>query len=133
MLPLMFMLLHRYKFESNSQLTRMFCCRPSRCLCYYIDTSLKAIHNVADECTVDAPMFMLLHRYKFESNSQLGVEWPTIVVRCLCYYIDTSLKAIHNQHGFLGPRLAMFMLLHRYKSESNSQPPMRSKGCQSGC
>ena len=41
----MFMPLHRYKFESNSQLRLGGSCRRARCLCHYIDTSLKAIHN----------------------------------------------------------------------------------------
>ena len=41
-------------------------------------------------------MFMLLHRYKFESNSQQEVRGWRSIHGCLCYYIDTSLKAIHN-------------------------------------
>ena len=44
-------------------------------------------------------MFMLLHRYKFESNSQLYVDAALRGQGCLCYYIDTSLKAIHNHHN----------------------------------
>ena len=39
---------------------------------------------------------MLLHRYKFESNSQQEVRGWRSIHGCLCYYIDTSLKAIHN-------------------------------------
>ena len=41
-------------------------------------------------------MFVPLHRYKFESNSQRSGRTSRTVCRCLCHYIDTSLKAIHN-------------------------------------
>ena len=39
---------------------------------------------------------MPLHRYKFESNSQHCIDKSDEYKGCLCHYIDTSLKAIHN-------------------------------------
>ena len=39
---------------------------------------------------------MLYVRYKFESNSQLDTSQQTQYLRCVCYTLDTSLKAIHN-------------------------------------
>ena len=65
--------LHRYKFESNSQ-------------------RLRIQSNVNQ-------MFMPLHRYKFESNSQRINGDAVTLEGCLCHYIDTSLKAIHNRRG----------------------------------
>ena len=90
------MLLRRYKFESNSQLAAAGIFSSIGCLCYYVDTSLKAIHNAMREIKFRGKMFMLLRRYKFESNSQLHKTIQMDTERCLCYYVDTSLKAIHN-------------------------------------
>ena len=39
------MLYVRYKFESNSQQPSANLPRQRRCVCYTLDTSLKAIHN----------------------------------------------------------------------------------------
>ena len=118
----MFMPLHRYKFESNSQHDDSRGLLRIGCLCHYIDTSLKAIHNTWRNATTTAAMFMPLHRYKFESNSQHVCELALKRLGCLCHYIDTSLKAIHNSSIWTCEYAAMFMPLHRYKFESNSQP-----------
>ena len=39
---------------------------------------------------------MLYVRYKFESNSQHSHGKDIHQLRCVCYTLDTSLKAIHN-------------------------------------
>ena len=56
---------------------------------------------------------MLLHRYKFESNSQLLLSATVQETRCLCLSLDTSLKAIHNDVLMRIYPDMMLMLLHR--------------------
>ena len=46
------------------------------------------------------PVFTVLQRYDFESNSQLNNNIAANAVRCLPYCKGTILKAIHN--GNLG-------------------------------
>ena len=50
-----------------------------------LDTSLKAIHNVAGEAVVAGPNVYAMLRYKFESNSQLAGTNDGILVECVCY------------------------------------------------
>ena len=67
-----------------------------RCLCQTLDTSLKAIHN---HRRCEQPYrrdVYAINRYKFESNSQPSSTVCSTSWRCLCYYVDTSLKAIQE-------------------------------------
>ena len=71
----MVMPLHRYKFESNSQQPCSVCRAWYGWLCHYIDTSLKAIHNI-NPCRVWAcRMVMPLHRYNDFKDQEHHFIW----------------------------------------------------------
>ena len=121
-LNLLFMLLQRYTFWSNSQPSRFWMREEERCLCYYKDTHFEAIHNqglgyysrarvvyattkihilkqfttLFVDCISTSMLFMLLQRYTFWSNSQLFGTVNLVESGCLCYYKDTHFEAIHN-------------------------------------
>ena len=86
----------RYKFESNSQLKRN-----SSVTLSVVAISTK-IQIWKQFTTYGLPRYyrdkllQSVQRYKFESNSQLGVSAGKLRVRCCNQYKDTNLKAIHN-------------------------------------
>ena len=118
----LYYLIQRYKFESNSQQQEHWGLRQLRCIIWYKDTNLKAIHNTSwtEPCVgivvlsdtkiqiwkqfttfrfvsqLQELLYYLIQRYKFESNSQLLTASCTSVSRCIIWYKDTNLKAIHN-------------------------------------
>ena len=171
--------IQRYKFESNSQHHGAHQARQAGCVIRYKDTNLKAIHNTYNaalwphkavssdtkiqiwkQFTTQAgdgvhrvTLCHPIQRYKFESNSQLGIDDEAYRVSCVIRYKDTNLKAIHNRRvprargqravssdtkiqiwkqftTASDPCPATRMLCHpiqRYKFESNSQPNMMLK------
>ena len=118
----MYYLIQRYKFESNSQQDRTAHTRQVRCIIWYKDTNLKAIHNrlrpivsfslvVLSDTKIQIwkqftththiavrqwGLYYLIQRYKFESNSQRHLCALSCATGCIIWYKDTNLKAIHN-------------------------------------
>ena len=121
---LLYYLIQRYKFESNSQpsvkssstisvvlsdtkiqIWKQFTtlplrgCKQNSCIIWYKDTNLKAIHNRDSRLVSSSSLYYLIQRYKFESNSQLIDKKLQKRIRCIIWYKDTNLKAIHNCRG----------------------------------
>ena len=144
---LLYYLIQRYKFESNSQQLWTANIEKTGCIIWYKDTNLKAIHNsrprtelstavvlsdtkiqIWKQFTTNSPSFntwtklyYLIQRYKFESNSQQLSQKFTPDHRCIIWYKDTNLKAIHNRDSRLVSSSSLYYLIQRYKFESNSQ------------
>ena len=91
-----FTVLQRYDFESNSQLIACINKCGRWCLPYCKGTILKAIHNTSGKIEFFASVFTVLQRYDFESNSQQEAITLMSRSRCLPYCKGTILKAIHN-------------------------------------
>ena len=182
---LLYYLIQRYKFESNSQHISTARKMLDGCIIWYKDTNLKAIHNrgilVAVVCQVvlsdtkiqiwkqfTTPfcwhqqkdmLYYLIQRYKFESNSQHDDFEVYAPFRCIIWYKDTNLKAIHNRFTESLPTLdvvlsdtkiqiwkqfttlarmtfpssTLYYLIQRYKFESNSQPVGQDSGQGTCC
>ena len=116
------LLLQRYTFWSNSQLTCVTGPWRNYCACYCKDTHFEAIHNqeyeknkedvivlatakihilkqftTTERATSIRPgLCLLLQRYTFWSNSQLQAACLLPVPHCACYCKDTHFEAIHN-------------------------------------
>ena len=144
---MVFTVLQRYDFESNSQRSRGNGRIYVWCLPYCKGTILKAIHNSSYECSLlvkgvyriakvrfwkqfttcitfiypVAAVFTVLQRYDFESNSQQGLVATSVESRCLPYCKGTILKAIHNKTNLRDCIVMVFTVLQRYDFESNSQ------------
>ena len=71
LIAMLYYLIQRYKFESNSQLIKISSLAILGCIIWYKDTNLKAIHN---------------HLQRREGAR----------LCCIIWYKDTNLKAIHN-------------------------------------
>ncbi len=121
--------------------------QPIGCIIWYKDTNLKAIHNPWLMVTNAVLLYYLIQRYKFESNSQHEAVANKQLARCIIWYKDTNLKAIHNNalprnitdwvvlsdtkiqiwkqfttFSVLEPFFPqLYYLIQRYKFESNSQ------------
>ena len=121
-MPKLYYLIQRYKFESNSQHSQHQHNQRPCCIIWYKDTNLKAIHNPCEACALSPfvvlsdtkiqiwkqfttqllcrlgryLLYYLIQRYKFESNSQLLICHHLFCHRCIIWYKDTNLKAIHN-------------------------------------
>ncbi len=69
--------------------------------CVYLckDTNLKAIHNLMNGVTLTNWLCLPMQRYKFESDSQLGVYCFLTLMSCVYLCKDTNLKAIHNAYS----------------------------------
>ena len=93
---LVFTVLQRYDFESNSQQENGTDIWKARCLPYCKGTILKAIHNTPTGTVVLMGVFTVLQRYDFESNSQQRNRRQVLQSGCLPYCKGTILKAIHN-------------------------------------
>ena len=119
---LLFVLLQRYTFWSNSQLSASLNSMTVGCLYYCKDTLFEAIHNfilkypqlsyvvcitakihflkqfttMSKRSTAQSLLFVLLQRYTFWSNSQLELAVILCVMSCLYYCKDTLFEAIHN-------------------------------------
>ena len=120
-LALVFTVLQRYDFESNSQRLLLDDLLRLRCLPYCKGTILKAIHNLNGIYVMVDLVFTVLQRYDFESNSQLHRCRCFFGSRCLPYCKGTILKAIHNLRYLLIVTPQVFTVLQRYDFESNSQ------------
>ena len=66
----MLLILQRYYFESESQLSYIDGSPQTGCCLSYKDTILKANHNAAMSAPALARMLLILQRYYFESESQ---------------------------------------------------------------
>ena len=146
-ISLLFSILQRYSFESNSQPLSMTSVNFFGCFLSYKDTHLKAIHNTEWAVSLSFMLFSILQRYSFESNSQPSGLLVRSFLCCFLSYKDTHLKAIHNS-SVTGLPLYMvvfyltkiliwkqftttiwngwsnwglFSILQRYSFESNSQ------------
>ena len=119
---MLFVLLQRYTFWSNSQHPLSSFLPLYRCLYYCKDTLFEAIHNTyptdfvsanvvcitakihflkqfttkLNIISYDSKLFVLLQRYTFWSNSQPVADILMIASRCLYYCKDTLFEAIHN-------------------------------------
>ena len=119
---MLFPILQRYKFETNSQLSMPLAVLIARCFQYFKDTNLRPIHNslsslheikhvvsntskiqIWDQFTTVAlcrgqssRLFPILQRYKFETNSQLLSYIFLLYPSCFQYFKDTNLRPIHN-------------------------------------
>ena len=120
------LLLQRYTFWSNSQLSlpRKLLCM--NCACYCKDTLFEAIHNsflsALSDCWIVlatakihflkqfttlrlishmiSELCLLLQRYTFWSNSQRLLFLPLLIWYCACYCKDTLFEAIHNNQVY---------------------------------
>ena len=116
------LLLQRYTFWSNSQLTVLNLYLLQDCACYCKDTHFEAIHNMVFFLLVKSiivlatakihilkqfttatlgnmgcrTLCLLLQRYTFWSNSQPGRACWNRQSDCACYCKDTHFEAIHN-------------------------------------
>ena len=144
---LLFSILQRYTFESNSQPVALWLVAALRCFLSCKDTHLKAIHNthlgiylffsvvfylakihiwkqfttkIRSERTRQL-LFSILQRYTFESNSQPPYKMYSSISCCFLSCKDTHLKAIHNRGRTFTYHRRLFSILQRYTFESNSQ------------
>ena len=92
----LFVLLQRYTFWSNSQLSNRSFLNFLSCLYYCKDTLFEAIHNCLRSTCRYWSLFVLLQRYTFWSNSQLVEVLEVDILSCLYYCKDTLFEAIHN-------------------------------------
>ena len=155
----LFVLLQRYTFWSNSQLGLDAKLLGSSCLYYCKDTLFEAIHNTyptdfvsanvvcitakihfLKQFTTDTAyiydvhrLFVLLQRYTFWSNSQPCALCLHSAYRCLYYCKDTLFEAIHNYALPHSLWAELFVLLQRYTFWSNSQPHMAVQNHAEGC
>ena len=155
----MFVLLQRYTFWSNSQLIPSFSLIVISCLYYCKDTLFEAIHNRLSTLQSLRPLFVLLQRYTFWSNSQRLSTADSFRGCCLYYCKDTLFEAIHNytQTRLLDVLVVcitakihflkqfttcyrksavtplLFVLLQRYTFWSNSQPADAKNVGQNRC
>ena len=116
------LLLQRYTFWSNSQLSTVVLLPPVNCACYCKDTHFEAIHNyirpfsfltwivlatakihilkqfttTIERIPATFSLCLLLQRYTFWSNSQLQLLSKIHAWNCACYCKDTHFEAIHN-------------------------------------
>ena len=119
---MLFVLLQRYTFWSNSQRWIKIITNSSSCLYYCKDTLFEAIHNrqwvairrkevvcitakihFLKQFTTNrvlrclaSLLFVLLQRYTFWSNSQPLRDNLVLAKGCLYYCKDTLFEAIHN-------------------------------------
>ena len=67
------------------------------CLYYCKDTLFEAIHNIIFFTLSYIGLFVLLQRYTFWSNSQRQIVVAFLIPCCLYYCKDTLFEAIHNR------------------------------------
>ena len=79
-LQMLLLILQRYYFESESQRIRMTYHECSCCCLSYKDTILKANHSIGIITGWKAMLLLILQRYYFESESQLNVVNPDMIV-----------------------------------------------------
>ena len=130
-----------------------------RCIIWYKDTNLKAIHNYCVDFSchslvvlsdtkiqiwkqfttkhltgiVAKGLYYLIQRYKFESNSQRLSTWR---LRLTVVLSDTKIqiwKQFATHWWYASLRYSLYYLIQRYKFESNSQPFNISFNAISGC
>ena len=118
---MLYFILQRYLFESNSQHKQSALYIAQGCILYYKDTFLKAIHNILVYLSAHNSLYFILQRYLFESNSQPIGAQLTDALSCILYYKDTFLKAIHNTLQLIAQATPLYFILQRYLFESNSQ------------
>ena len=113
--------IQRYKFESNSQQTRI--AHES----YSVVLSNTKIQIWKQFTTgllfgmTETELYYQIQRYKFESNSQLLIILVMCFKCCIIKYKDTNLKAIHNIPLSVVILNELYYQIQRYKFESNSQ------------
>ena len=123
---LLYYLIQRYKFESNSQLSRnsqqnslvvlsdtkiqiwkqfttiiQVRWNGSGCIIWYKDTNLKAIHNLKRVACIEYNVVLSdtkIQIWKQFTTRQRGV-WTHQC--CIIWYKDTNLKAIHNRRAYI--------------------------------
>ena len=146
-LPSLFSIWRRYKFESNSQLTAFNIFVLNCCFQYDEDTSSKAIHN--SHFRPQKSVLVVFNMTKIQVRKQFTtfISFCFCLTRCFQYDEDTSSKAIHNIvsfkfalawvvfnmtkiqvrkqfttfRGCFHRRHKLFSIWRRYKFESNSQ------------
>ena len=92
----LYYLIQRYKFESNSQ---HFMPTFVEFVVVLSDTKIqiwKQFTTLGKQVTKFLLLYYLIQRYKFESNSQRHPVAFGNEPRCIIWYKDTNLKAIHN-------------------------------------
>ena len=116
-----FTVLQRYDFESNSQLVYHYTLCVLGCLPYCKGTILKAIHN----CLIPFQTIVLgvyrIAKVRFWKQFTTALKVLRSWLWCLPYCKGTILKAIHNWTCHLINFILVFTVLQRYDFESNSQ------------
>ena len=113
--------IQRYKFESNSQQDFLVRLQHNRCIIKYKDTNLKAIHNRPHAVLGDCLLYYQIQRYKFESNSQLGVDVELYLVVVLSNTKIQIWKQFTTGTASSTSSVTLYYQIQRYKFESNSQ------------
>ena len=70
------------------------------CCLSYKDTILKANHSKEPRREISLTLLLILQRYYFESESQLGELNSWFYLRCCLSYKDTILKANHSSAAY---------------------------------
>ena len=98
---MLYYLIQRYKFESNSQPATSLINNCCRCIIWYKDTNLKAIHNKAVIAEKDAEVVLSDTKIQIWKQFTTYPEGKARAYCCIIWYKDTNLKAIHNTvpHG----------------------------------
>ena len=92
----LFILLQRYTFWSNSQLSSHDNTPAESCLYYYKDTHFEAIHNkIAWAWSMRQVVYTTTKKHILKQFTT-GFVHRFFAVCCLCYYKDTHFEAIHN-------------------------------------
>ena len=128
-----FTVLQRYDFESNSQQLLIRLISRRRCLPYCKGTILKAIHNSGHRRRNDRLVFTVLQRYDFESNSQLrrgrlSIDYGVYRIAKVRFW-----KQFTTNHRDWPRHHAVFTVLQRYDFESNSQQVAQSVNRERRC
>ena len=129
----LFVLLQRYTFWSNSQpygdgQTFNVCC-----LYYCKDTLFEAIHNYIRISSYSLWLFVLLQRYTFWSNSQ-HCSNPNFIGLVVCITAKIHfLKQFTTVCSLFTFSVSLFVLLQRYTFWSNSQRGVQNANFVNGC
>ena len=150
LMMLLCLLLQRYTFWSNSQLTLLKGSYILYCACYCKDTHFEAIHNVAPAIAAGGSIVLATAKIHILKQFTTKLTKQQLPGDCACYCKDTHFEAIHNiksiptsgleivlatakihilkqfttSHEGSSSRMILCLLLQRYTFWSNSQPKL---------
>ena len=102
---MLFVLLQRYTFWSNSQQRSIYLLWGYCCLCYCKDTLFEAIHNWFWRSLSVKKLFVLLQRYTFWSNSQQPNRYSSESMSEAQYIVSANAKILILKQITTLPRL----------------------------